>query len=64
MPDKDGLRDNDPGPVDRSAGSAGESTDVDYVRATAPVRNRLIWQVLAWPLGLVALIVAGAIWAL
>lgn len=64
MPDKDGVRDNDPGPVDRSAGSAGESTDVDYVRATSPVRSRLAWQVLIWPLGMVLLIVAGAIWAL
>lgn len=64
MPDKDDLRDNDPGPVDRSAGSAGEATDVDYVRATAPVRSRLAWQVLIWPLGMVLLIVIGAIWAL
>lgn len=64
MADKDGLRDNEPGPVDRSAGTAGESTDVDYVRATSPVRNRLVWQVLVWPLGLVVLIVIGAIWAM
>lgn len=64
MPDTDGVRVNDPGPVDRSAGSAGESTDVDYVRATVPVRNRLVWQVLIWPLGMVLLVIVGAIWAL
>lgn len=64
MPDKDGTRVNDPGPVDRSAGTAGEATDVDYVRATSPVRNRLVWQVLIWPLGLVLLVIIGAIWAM
>lgn len=62
--EKDGNRTNEAGPLDRSAGAAGEPTDVDYVRAPAPVRNRLVWQVLIWPLLMIALVILGAIWAL
>ena len=61
---EDGDKTTEPGPLDRSAGAAGEPTDTDYVRATAPVRNRLAWQVLVWPLGMVLLVIVGAIWAL
>ena len=61
---EDGDKTTEPGPVDRSAGAAGEPSDTDYVRATAPVRNRLAWQVLIWPVAMILLIVLGAIWAL
>ncbi|GGF72543.1 hypothetical protein GCM10011402_26400 [Paracoccus acridae] len=61
---EDGDKTTEPGPIDRSAGTAGEPSDTDYVRATAPVRNRLAWQVLIWPVAMILLIVLGAIWAL
>ncbi len=61
---EDGDKKTEAGPLDRSAGTAGEPTDTDYVRATAPVRNRLAWQVLIWPLGMVLLVILGAVWAL
>lgn len=64
MPERDGDKTTDPGLVDRSAGAAGEPADVDYVRATAPVRNRLVWQVMILPVLMVLLVIAGAIWAL
>ncbi|SNR70363.1 hypothetical protein EYF88_16495 [Paracoccus sediminis] len=64
MPEHDGDKTTDAGPVDRSAGSAGEAADVDYVRATAPVRNRLALQVLIWPVLMVLLVIVGAVWAM
>lgn len=64
MSEADGDKYTRGGPVDRSAGEAGEPSDTDYVRAPAPVRNRLAWQVLIWPLLLVLLIVLGAFLAL
>lgn len=60
--------DNDPkvrdGAPDRSAGTAGEAVDADYVRATTPVRTRLAWQVLIWPVAMILLVILGAFWAL
>lgn len=64
MAEHDGDRSTEGGPVDRSAGAAAETTDVDYVRATAPVRSRLAWQVLIWPVLMVLLVILGAVWAL
>lgn len=64
MAEKDGDKTTEAGPVDRSAGAAGEPADTDYYRATEPVRSRLARQVLIWPLALVLLIVLGAVWAL
>lgn len=61
---EDGEKTTEAGPLDRSAGAAGEPTDTDYVRATAPVRNRLAWQVLIWPVAMILLVILGAIWAL
>ena len=61
---EDGEKTTEGGSIDRSAGAAGEPADTDYVRATAPVRNRLAWQVLIWPVGMILLVIAGAIWAL
>jgi len=48
----------------RSAGGSADLVEMDYHRAGPGMRRRLAWQVLAWPLALVALIVAGAIWFL
>lgn len=64
MPEQDGDKTTDAGPIDRSAGAAGDPADVDYVRATAPVRNRLVWQVMIWPLVMVLLVIIGAVWAM
>jgi hypothetical protein len=61
---EDGDKKTEGGALDRSAGAAGEPSDTDYVRATAPVRNRLAWQVLVWPLAMILLVILGAIWAL
>lgn len=61
---QEGDKTTEAGPIDRSAGAAGEPSDTDYFRAPEPVRNRLAWQVLIWPLGLVLLVILGAIWAL
>lgn len=64
MPEQDGDKTTDPGPVDRSAGAAAEASDVDYVRATTPVRSRLVWQVMIWPVLMIVLVIAGAVWVL
>ena len=61
---EDGDKTTEAGPIDRSAGAAGEPSDTDYVRATAPVRSRLAWQVLVWPVAMILLVILGAIWAL
>lgn len=61
---EDGDKTTEGGRLDRSAGTAGEPSDTDYVRATQPVRNRLAWQVLIWPAAMILLVILGAVWAL